>query len=639
MSRWVGLALATGVTVALLWVVPLAGLIAFAVLLAVMPPWGKTYVERFLISLLVLLGTVAIVFPRSGATPVDSVSARLLFTTFAIAALALYALPQLRDTALPTFKLSDGLVVLVACALGLWTVLAYRGEDVTGVLSGLFFSGWDNQAHFTTFANTFVHQSTTWVAADGGQAWNQWYPSLHSTLWALGEYALGNEVTTRTDLLIPYVQWSALSFAIAMGALAWIASDFAGRWSQGTAGRRGSRIASIVAVGGMGAWILFGSPQWLFNSGFTNFAMGVSIVATASYLSVRSETSARTLGWFLVPLSAIAVIGLWTPLAIALAPAGVIVAKSLISRRLIAGIVWLVAIAALGLLLAWQQLGAILSAQDGATLGEFTEAIGSVPTGMAPFNIGAGIVAPFVAIAIAVMVRSPRTLAFGIAGPSVLTALLALAFIPGTDAAGTSRIQSYYVLKALDASLLVTAPLVAAAIATGFVILIRQLRTGTAIAASVAAALLTVTAFGYVGSAPDQLSSGFTLAPGVEAGRERASGVTKTFVATEILTAVDATSELPDFAPLNWNGSGTLPNLWAGTLHGTLSSTQQTFYLSVPPAPYGDEAADYIKEAIDAFDGLKVAVVTTTPESTQYVTTRLGTVDPRRLRIEPSPTG
>jgi hypothetical protein len=129
------------------------------------------------------------------------------------------------------------------------------------------------------------------------------------------------------------------------------------------------------------------------------------------------------------------------------------------------------------------------------------------------------------------------------------------------------------------------------------------------------------------------------LAPGVEAGRERASGVTKTFVATEILTAVDATSELPDFAPLNWNGSGTLPNLWAGTLHGTLSSTQQTFYLSVPPAPYGDEAADYIKEAIDAFDGLKVAVVTTTPESTQYVTTRLGTVDPRRLRIEPSPTG
>ena len=36
--------------------------------------------------------------------------------------------------------------------------------------------GWDNSAHFTTFANTYVVGSTTWPTTDGSIAWNveQW---------------------------------------------------------------------------------------------------------------------------------------------------------------------------------------------------------------------------------------------------------------------------------------------------------------------------------------------------------------------------------------------------------------------------------------------------------------------------------
>jgi hypothetical protein len=284
--------------------------------------------------------------------------------------------------------------------------------------------------------------------------------------------------------------------------------------------------------------------------------------------------------------------------------------------------------------MAWMQLGAILTAGDGETsAGEFATAIGSVPTGMAPFNMGAALVAPFIAIAIAVMLRGRRPLAWGIAGPSVLLAVLALAFIPGTDAAGTSRIQSYYVLKALDASLLVTAPLIAAAIAVGFVILARSMSTPSTVAAVTAAGLLTVTAFGYIGVAPETLSAGFRLAPGIEAGRERADAVTKTFVGNEILTAVNAATEVPDFAPMNWDGSGTLPNLWAGTLHGTLSTAQQTFYLSTPPTPYGDETVTFIKQALDASTELRVAIVYTNPASGEYLMPRLGTLNPVRLAL------
>jgi len=636
-TRIAAMIAASAIAIALLWLAPLVGLVAVAILLAIVPPWGRTLAERFLISVLVLVGAAAIVFPRAGSTPIDALTARGFLAALLIIGLVLYAIPSLRQTPIPRPRWTDLALLALAGGLFYWLIGAYLGANTGEVLSGLFFSGWDNSAHFTTFANTYTQQSTTWVTADGSGAWNQWYPSLHTTLWALGEYALGSTGLSRIDLLFPYVSWSAISFAIAMTALAWIASDLAGLWARTVASKRVAQAATLIAAAGTASWILFGSPQLLFNAGFTNFTMGVSIVAAASYLSIRSTTSARTLGWFLIPLAGVAVIGLWTPLALGLIPAGVIVAVSLIRWKALWGVIWLVVTAATALLLAWQQLGAILTAGDNETsAADFATTIGSVPTGMAPFNIGAALAAPFVAIAIAVIVRSRRPLAWGIAGPSVFLGLLTIAFIPGTDAAGTSRIQSYYVLKSLDAVLLVTAPLITAAIAVALILVLRSVKTLTAIAATVAAALLAVTAFGYVGSAPTELSAGFRLAPGIEAGRERAAGVTKTFVADEILTAVAATADLPDFAPMNWNGSGTLPNLWAGTLHGTLSTAQQSFYLSIPPVPYGEDAVEFIKQALDAFPELKIAIVYTDPASGQFLNPRLGTFDPQRLVIRPT---
>ena len=62
------------VSVVLLWLLPPVGFIACCVLLIVLPPWGRTMTERALISIVVLLGLVALIFPRAGATPCASTS-------------------------------------------------------------------------------------------------------------------------------------------------------------------------------------------------------------------------------------------------------------------------------------------------------------------------------------------------------------------------------------------------------------------------------------------------------------------------------------------------------------------------------------------------------------------------------------
>jgi len=633
MTRIAIFAATTAVSVALLWVAPAVGLIAVAVTLIVVPPWGRTYAERAVISGIVTLGAAAIIFPRAGSTPVDAFTARAFLSALAIIAVLLYLVPQLKNTPLPKPRITDVALLVLAAGLAYWLISAYLGATSEEMVAGLFFSGWDNQAHFTTFANTYAANSTTWPTTDGSVAWNQWYPSLHTTIWALLEFAGGATGLARPELLFGYIQWNAITFALSVTALAWVASDLAGRISRNHAGKRAAQTAGFLAAAAMGAWILLGSPQFLYNAGFTNFTMGVAVVTAASYLSVRSMRSARTLGWFLVPLAAIATIGLWTPLAITLIPAGVIVAIALIRRKLILGILWLVANAIVGGVLAWQQGRAILAAEDGASAGEFAQAIGAVSTGMAPFNIAAGIAAPFLAVAMAIALRTHRPLAFGIAAPSILTGVLALAFIPGTDAAGISRIQSYYVLKALDASLLATAPLLAAVGATAFVLLIRQFRTITAIAITAVTTITAIAAFGYVGTTPRNLSGGFTVAPGVQAGLDRTRGIDDSLIGASILATVRGIEDLPDYSPMMWDGSGTLPNLWAASLHETLSTTQQSFYVGLPDFPYGDSTYEYIRTELSRQPDLRLAVTWFRMVSGDYLNLRFSSADPRQVQV------
>ena len=148
------------VVIALLWLLPPVGFVAALVMLVLIPVWGRTLTERAVISGVVLLGVIAVVFPRAGATPVTPTTARLLLAVVMILLLALRLHPKLRGIGIPRPTLTDGLAALLAVLSGWWLMAAYVGRSTVEIVSGLFFSGWDNHAHYTTFANTYESLST-----------------------------------------------------------------------------------------------------------------------------------------------------------------------------------------------------------------------------------------------------------------------------------------------------------------------------------------------------------------------------------------------------------------------------------------------------------------------------------------------
>lgn len=621
MNRYLAaLAAATVATIAMLWVAPPVGVIAVVVMLTVLPPWGRSLTERLVVSLVVVLGVVAVLFPRAGTTPVTTTSARLLLAALLLGLLALRAAPALRGVPIPRPTLTDGFALLLGAGGAFWLMAAYLGQSAVSIVSGLYFSGWDNHAHFTTFANTYEAASTTWPTSDGTVAWNQWYPSLHTTVWALLESAWRpvEPLLSRTDLLWPYVQWNAVSFAFCLVALAWVAGDLAARIS----GRRLARLTAPLAFGAVGLFGLLGSPALLYNAGFTNFMLGVTVAVVASYVSARSLRSARVLGWFLVPLATLAVVGLWTPLALGLVPAGIVVAWALIRYRWWVGAAWLVASAAVGAVMALTQAAAILGVEPGTSTGDFTADLGAVGIGMVPFNIGLALTAPlFAVLAAALLVRTGRwPLAVGVVGPILAPAVVALVFVGGADAAGVSRLQSYYVLKPLFAVLVAAAVLIGALVA---VIVGRGLeglpRVTSGLAVGMAAVVL-VGLFGYVGVL-GTFSPGYAAAPGVQAAADRSGGVRDSLVGEAIIRAVDAAEPYPERATLLWDGSGTLPNLWTMSLHGVLSKADQRFYKGLPAFPYEAGALDYLDLTLRVNAGLDVAALWFRPSSGELLDT------------------
>lgn len=602
----------TALAVVALWLLPPVGFVAATVLLVVVPPWGRSLTERAVVSLVVVAGLVALVFPRAGSTPVTPESARLALSALVVAVLALRLVPRLRQVSIPRPTLADGLVLLLAAGAAFWFMSAYIGRDSYQLVSGLYFSGWDNQGHFTTFANTYKVGSTTWPTADGSIAWNQWYPSLHTTIWALAELASRSASTLldRPGLLWPYVQWNAITFALCLAVLAWVAGDLAAR----VAGRRDVRVARwarVAAVAAAAAFGLLGSPGYLYNLGFTNFMMGVTVTVAVAYLGARSWRSARTLGWFLVPLGALAVVGLWTPLALGLVPTGVVVAIALLRTRWWLGAAWLAAAAAGGLVMLLTQTSAILGVEPGQSAGDFTASLGAVGAGMAPFNLGAGLAAPVIAIlAGAILVRQRRPLlAVTVVGPVLGAGILAIVFAGGADTAKVGRLESYYVLKAIDAMLLSVAPLIAALLAVVLVRSLVGLDRVTAVLGAATGAVVLVASFGYVFVRPERVSSDFAAAPGIQAGWDRMEGVDDWLVGSAIIRARDAAVPYPGYTTLLWDGAGTLPNLWVSSLSGVMSKAQNTFYRGLPSFPYDEKTAQYVSLALNLDSDLRVAVL------------------------------
>jgi hypothetical protein len=603
------LAVVTALAVAALWLAPPIGFVAAMVLLVILPPWGRSLTERAVISTIVLMGLVAIAFPRAGSTPVTQTSSRVALSVLLVVVLALRMIPRLRGEGIPGPTVSDALVAALAVVSAWWLMAAYIGRQAYEIVSGLYFSGWDNQAHFTTFANTYKVGSTTWPTVDGGLAWNQWYPSLHSTLWSLAELASRStsQLLDRPGLLWPYVQWNAISFALSLGGLAWVAGDLAARFGdQESAGRTRS-----LAIGAFAVFGLLGSPALLYNAGFTNFMMGVAVMVVVAYVSARSWRSARLLGWFLVPLGAMTIIGLWTPLVLGLVPSGVVVAIALLKSNRWLGGAWLLASAAVGVGMMLTQSQAILGVEPGKSTADFTTGLGAVGTGMTSFNVGAALLAPVIAVLFAVLAIRRRQWPVPVAllGPVLAGLVIALVFSSGADAAHVGRLQSYYVLKALDAMLLAAAPLVAALASVALVRALRGVRRSTVVISTVLAGVVAVAMFGYVGVVPEQRAENLAMAPGIVAGQARYAGIDDPLVGDAIIRARDAAVPYPEYTTLLWDGAGTLPNLWVASLSTVISKSQDMFYQGLPSFPYDQKAAQYVSLSMNLDARLRVVVL------------------------------
>ena len=616
----------TAVTIALIFLVPVVGFIATIVLLSIIPPWGRGRLERFIISSIVIMALIAVIYPRASSIPIDSLTARVTVIGILLGALSLRLIPRLRYVPVTAPTLVEVMLLGLFIGTAGWILGSYFGRSDYEMLSGLYFSGWDNQGHFTTFANTYMQQSSAWTTIDGSEAWNQWYPSLHSTLWVLSERAAGSTNLSRIGLLWPFIIWSAVTFAMCMMFFAWIAGDLARRVS----GKKYAKQASALAVFATGMFTLLGSPALFFNAGFINFVLAVSVISTASYISARSMRSAVTYGWFVIPAATVAVINLWTPMVIGLIPAGIVVLIAMWTLKPSRALLWVAGTFILGVVLASQQIRAII--RPGSSAGELSSEIGAVGTGMVPFNIALGIAAPFLAaIVIAMLWKRSWTLAIAIGAPAIMMAVLAVMFIPGTDASDLSRVSSYYVLKSLSAAMLVCVPIVIALAAMIVMRVVQDASKAKQLGVMTVAGGISVCAYGYFGVTPTPMSAGFTFAPGIEAANARMAGIEDPLVGEAIIRGVISAEPNPDFTPFLFDGSGTLPNLWVSSLAGVTSVDMHNFYTNLPPFPYDEKTLAYVEFALRIDQNLKINVLSFRGVSGDLVIPWARSQDPTRV--------
>jgi hypothetical protein len=374
-----------------------------------------------------------------------------------------------------------------------------------------------------------------------------------------------------------------------------------------------TKVAPFAAIAAFALFALVGTPAELFNAGFTNFVMAVTIVAVVAYLGSRSLASAKRIGWLLVPLGSLAVIGLWTPLVLGIAPAGVVVLIALSKKKKWLGIGWAIATLALVGGTTYLQTKAIVNV-SGKDAGGFTQDLGAVNSGMIEFNTLAALIAPVIALVVAIYLIKRKAVTTAVAAAGSTLAVLPFLFIAiaGAVAAGKGWLESYYVLKTLYAILLFAAPLFAAIIAIGATAVTLKFAKTTATRSIVGVIIAAVLAGAFI------FSSGN---PGLQASQKRTESVENSLVGEAIVNSAEAAKPYSDKMPMMWDGAGTLPNLWLASLSGVMSKEQQTFYLSLPPFPYEAETQQYVFDFLASHPNQHLAMMWFRGISGQQLTT------------------
>ena len=235
---------------------------------------------------------------------------------------------------------------------------------------------------------------------------------------------------------------------------------------------------------------------------------------------------------------------------------------------------------------------------------------------MTGFNLTLAIFAPLIAVFIGLSLwrLGLRVLAILISAPVILSAGLAVIFAVGADATGVSRLTSYYVLKSLNASLLLLIPILMAVAAIGLVALIRHLGKLTAVMVSITVFVVGASTFGFIGFNANQLAANFEAAPGIAVALERNKLINNPEIGVRVVQAARVAQQNPDFTPIAWQGVGALENLWVLALTNAASYEQTTFNAELPNAPYGEVALAEITRYTYANPTSRVQLLWTSPE-------------------------
>lgn len=435
--------------VVLLWAWPPAGVLLFGLSLIVLGPWGSLLAERAIISTAVGLGTIAAVFSLMSTAHrvLDPLQWRVLATA-GLVAIAV-GVARRRDAPVwPRPALADllalvgGSGVVVVLGRSLW------GASPARVL-GVLMTWWDNSSHLPIFT-MIVHAQSWDLTRLGPDPMFYPYPSLHAATWAVIEWLAGVAPTTPgAQLVVPYA-W------LSVGTMGWAGAVFV--WAAALLGRRVARPEHRVRAGTIAAWVTavwvaFGAVPLIGLNGWANFILAAAMAAGFLVVPFAHEDAVRETAWFALPLAALAVAYLYTPIAGVLAGAVLAVASGVVRehRRALAGLVVVGGLAA----------AAALPALDFLVAPFHGEVIGALSGGV-PVK---GFWVPFagaVIVVLGALVRHRRT---GWASAlSMITAMLILAatswyFARQAIASNTSLNSSYYTQKALLAIFLVTVPL------------------------------------------------------------------------------------------------------------------------------------------------------------------------------------
>jgi hypothetical protein len=551
-----------------------AGTVLALVITAVLLPVGRYAAERAVAAALLgtaLVGVVFVLLP----VPVTRTSATVLVValpTITAAASVLRHRDRSLRRRLPRVALPDVAVLAVSTAAAWWVLVASYGMDLRDTLTRMY-HGWDWVLHMIMTTDVYRYGRLAGLEIEGSPAFLSSNPQLHPALWAAGTWAgqSGDGSMSGEALLQAGILATALTFALCLGALAWVAADL----TTAVVGRTGRQVPATIAVVATGAMLVLGAGSAVFFFGHTPFLLGVTALVVGSYQSVhpgRDGRAPRPIRSIVVLAAAAVVIVLeWPPLVLGLAVPGLLVAVRTVRGHRRETIALGVLLGVLAVTTPWWYARLTGS----VTIDGLSAAAGEVARFSLPLTAAVTLVT--LAAAAVLGTHGDHGRAAGILGPVLgMLGFSALLLAHGSQWWGDT--PSYYLLKTLLGCLIAATP-VAIAVTIGGAARLREATARTPVAearlwAGVAAGTVLVLAVGAVLSPPDSLRTG-SPDPLTDPPR---------FVtyADAIARAYPVTPALPSQVPFLADFGDERADLWLMVLQRGISDADHDFARTLP---------------------------------------------------------